>query len=401
MLLELVLALLLGIVAGTIAGLLPGVHSNLIAVFLVSTSVLFIPYFPPIVLVVFIVAMATCQSFLDFIPSIFLGAPDEDSVLSVLPGHEMLIKGKGYEAVIYTLYRSIIAIPIILLLSPLFVLFLPSIFSYLQLIMFFILLSSSLYLIFREKTNKIWALIVFLLSGFLGIATLNLNLQESLLPLLTGLFGSSSLITSIMKKTKLPEQEIKKLREIKVSKGELGKISLASILSAPLCSFLPALGSSQAAVIGLDIIGETNQKQFLILLGSLNTIVMGLSFVTLYSIQKSRTGSAVAISKLLQISFSDLFIILFAILFAGILAFFLTIFIAKFFAGKISHLNYNKLSIFILLFLSAVVLFFSGFLGFLIFITATFTGLIAILIGVRRTNLMGSLMLPTILFYAP
>ena len=91
MLLSFIIALALGIIAGTITGLTPGIHINLVAVILVSAS-LILPI-SPIILVVFIVAMSITHTFLDFIPSIFLGAPDDDTVLSVLPGHKVTSSG--------------------------------------------------------------------------------------------------------------------------------------------------------------------------------------------------------------------------------------------------------------------------------------------------------------------
>ncbi len=400
MIIELIIALIVGVLIGTITGLAPGIHTNLISVFLLSVLAFFLNLVEPIVLAVFIVSISISDIFMSFIPSIFLGAPDEDSVLSVLPGHEMLIKGEGYEAVILTLYGSTAGIFLILLFGPLFVLFLPQVYEGARTIMPFILITASLFLFYFEKNNRLLALVIFFLAGFLGIASLNLNLKEPLLPLLTGLFGASSLITSISKKQKLPKQKIIKLKEIKIPKSSFFKTILASLIASPLCSFLPGLGSGQAAVIGSEVAGDLNRKEFLILLGSINTIVMGLSFVTLYTIQKSRTGSAVAVSKILEsFSLQNLYIILLTILFSGILAFFLTIFLAKNFSKHISKISYNKLSLGILIFLSFVVLSFSGFLGFLVFIISAFTGLTCIHAGIRRTHLMGCLLLPTILFY--
>ena len=397
-----ILALIAGILAGTISGLLPGIHINMVSVFLVSSSAFLLSFLSPITLVVFIVAMSITHTFIDFIPSIFLGSPDEDTALSVLPGHELLLKGNGYKAVIYALYGSILALPIILLLTPVFIFIMPIIFSYLKFVMFFILVLASFYLILKEQNSKLVAFLVFILSGFLGLATLSLPLKESLLPLLSGLFGSSSLITSIMKKTKLPKQKIPTLSKLKPDKQEIKDSVLASVLSSPLCSFLPALGSSQAAVIGSDLLGKIKRETFLILLGSINTIIMALSFVTLYSIGKTRTGSAVAVEKILpSFSFSSLAIILLAIILSSIIAFFLGIFLAKFFSRNITKISYSKLSVFILFFISIIVLIFSGFLGFLVFLVSTFAGLFAILSGVRRAHLLGCLMLPSILLYLP
>ena len=221
MIIELIIALLVGVLIGTITGLTPGIHINLVAFFLLSALAFL--HISPIALAVFIVSMSICHTAIDFIPSIFLGAPDEDSVLSVLPGHEMLIKGEGYEAVILTLYGSIIGIFLILLFTPLFVFFLPKIYDNALTIMPFILILASLFLFYFEKKNRLWAIIIFFLAGFLGIASMNLSLKEPLLPLLTGLFGASSLITSISKKQKLPKQRILKLKQIKIPKSSFFK----------------------------------------------------------------------------------------------------------------------------------------------------------------------------------
>ena len=399
MLIEIIFALLLGCTAGTFTGLIPGVHVNLISLLLISLPITFIS---PVLSLVFIVAMTITHTFLDFIPSIFFGSPDEDTGLSVLPGHKLLLKGKGYEAIIYTLYGSCIALIIILISTPFFIFFLPKIYPFLFHSMFLILITASGYLIYKEKNSKLWAFIIFCLAGFLGISSLNLNINQPLLPLLTGLFGGSSLITSIIKKQKIPKQKIKNLNQIKITKKEIVNSSIASILSAPLCAFLPSLGASQAAVIGSDITQEKNKKQFLILLGSINTIVAGLSFITLYSIGKTRTGTSIAINEIIKnLSLTHLKIILITILISGIISFFLTIYISKLIAKNINKFNYKYLSIIILSILTTFSLIFSGFLGLIVFIVSCSLGLTTILIGIRRTHLMGCLMIPTILFYLP
>ena len=92
---QIFLAIILGIIAGCITGLIPGIHINLIASFLVSISAYLTIISPPITFVIFVVSMAITHTFIDFIPSIFLGAPDNDAALSILPGHNLLLKGKG------------------------------------------------------------------------------------------------------------------------------------------------------------------------------------------------------------------------------------------------------------------------------------------------------------------
>lgn len=397
---ELILALLMGVIIGTITGVIPSFHTNLLSAILLTLSGFFLTLTTPLALAIFIVALSTTHLFINFIPSILLGAPNEDNTaLSVLPGHELLIKGQGYSAIIYSLYGCLIGLILTLVFSPLFYFFLPTIYSYAQRIMPFILILTTCFLIYFEKTNKIWAIIIFTLSGFLGLATLPLPLTEPLLPLFTGLFGISSLISSLGMKQKIPEQKIKSLKQINqtLTKKSMLKTIFASSISSPLCSFLPGLGSGQAAVIGAEVTGDLNRKEFLILLGAISTIVTSLSFITYFSIQKARTGVAVAIGKLLILSLTDIYYITGAIILSGVLAFFISMFLAKIFSRIISKINYPLVSCLLILFLVNLNIFFSGIMGLFVLLVSTCLGLLCIYSGVRRTHLMGCLIIPAII----
>ncbi|MBU0957383.1 MAG: tripartite tricarboxylate transporter permease [Nanoarchaeota archaeon] len=397
MLIELIIAIILGIIAGTITGLIPGIHINLISIIILSLSLSLLTIVSPIILVIFIVSMAITHTFLDFIPSIYLGAPDPDSALSILPGHEFLLKGKAHSAILYTLTGSLTALPIILIFTPIFIIFLPQIYPHIKNVIPIILIIASLFLISQEKTSKFYAISIFLLSGFLGITTLNLHLNQPLLPLLTGLFGGSSLISSILRKQKVPEQKIEK---ISITKRQITRTAFSAALSAPLFSFLPALGANQSAIISSSIIKKPTQKEFLILLGIINTVVMALSFITLQTISYSRTGAAISVKQIIEnLTTTHLIYILITIIITSFIAFFIGIHISKFFSKNITKFNYTKLSITILIFLIIITTIFSGFIGLLIFITSTFLGLATILIGIKRTYLMGCLIIPTILLY--
>jgi len=392
MLIELVLALMMGIIAGTFTGLTPGIHINLIAAIILSLT----GVFPPTAFLIFIVAMSVTHTFLDFIPSIFLGAPDEDTALGVLPGHEFLLKGQGHEAVLLTVIGSSISIILLILITPLFILAIPKVFPFIQRMMGFILIWISFFLVYNEKDTKLLSLIIFLLAGFLGISSMNLS-SNSLLPSLTGLFGSSTLIYSIQQKTIVPKQKIGKLI---LNKKELIRPAIATTLVSPIFSFLPGLGSSQAAIVSAQIIKQS-KKQFLILLGSINTFVVSVSFLSLYLINKSRTGVASAIQQTMTITPKDLALVYIAIIISAIISVFLTIKISKIFARNIHKINYSKISLAVLILLTIVIILFSGFYGFLIFVVSTLLGLSCTYLGVRKGFLTGSLLIPTILFYLP
>ncbi len=397
MFLEILLAISIGILAGVFTGLLPGIHTNLVSVFLVSFSPLLLGYFTPISLAILIVAMTIANNYIDFIPAIYLGAPDEDTALSAQPGHSMLLKGQGHKAVLLSLLGSTLALPLVLIFTPILIFTLPKIYPFAERMMAWILIWICILLIAKEKFRT-QALIIFILSGFLGIASLNSNISQPLLPLLTGLFGASALIQSISQKVQIPQQEISKLE---IKKSELIKPSISAVLIAPFCSFLPGMGSSQAAIIGSSIFREISREQFLILVGSVNTIINSLAFVVLYTIGKSRTGSAVAVQNILQLSVENLVYITAIIMITAIISIFLAMVISKIFAKNIDKINYSKISIAILIFLTVVIFYFTGPIGFLIFAVSTILGITCSLLEVRKGFLMGSLLIPTILFYAP
>jgi putative membrane protein len=401
MLIEIILFLLLGILFGTFTGLIPGIHINLVGVLLVSASASLLFSVNPIYFVIFISSMAITHTFIDFIPSIFLGCPDTDTELSVLPGHELLKKGQGYQAILLTCYGSLAAIFILVLIAFPSILLISQIYGFLQKIIPYLLILVSFLLIALER-KKFKAISVFLLAGLLGFIVLNLDsgasffvLKEPLLPLLTGLFGASMLVTSIQTKTKIPKQKITK-PEIK---KKLLSPLLGALVASPFSSFLPGLGSGQAAIIG-NTISRTDRKGFLVLLGATNTLVMGFSFVSLYIISRTRTGAAVAIQKIIgAFSWKILVLILSTALISGIVAFFLTIFLARFFSRRIDKINYSKLSLITLIILTITILLVSNVFGLIILIISTLTGIYCISLGVRRTNMMGCLLIPTIIFY--
>lgn len=392
MLIEIILALFIGIIAGTVSGLIPGIHINLVGAFLISLSATLLLKLNPIYLVVFIVAMAITHTFVDFIPSIFLGCPDTESELSVLPGHELLKEGKGYEAIALTAYGGLAAIILFTILAYPSILFIDKAFDIIKSVIPYLLILTSLILIFTEK-KKINAFIVFALTGILGYITTTITFNQPLLPLLTGLFGSSMLIISIKDKIIIPEQKITK-PDIKIKKP-----IISSFFSSLVCGFLPAIGSGQAAILG-NLFSKGDKKSFLVLVGSTNIFIMGFSFLAYFAISKTRSGASAAVKQLMgNLSKETLILILIVILISGIAGFFLTKILAKFFSNKITKISYPKLSIATLILLVIIVTIVSGWMGLIVLILSTLTGIYCINLTVKRVNMMGCLILPTIIFY--
>jgi putative membrane protein len=392
--LTIILAITLGIILGIITGLIPGLHTNLISALTITILPFLLLYFSPFSLAIFIVSLSITNLFIEFIPSTYLGAPDEDTALSVLPGHELLLKGKAHFAIFLSSLGSLIGLFMAIILAPLLFISLNTIYPFFETMMPWLLVWICILLLLDSKQLAL-SLIIFILSGFLGIASLNLTINQPLLPLLTGLFGISSIIYSISQKTNIPNQDT---TLDFIDKKTFTKPILISALISPICSFLPGLGSSQATIIGSKI-SNLKREQFLILNSTISPILMSLSFVTVFLINKSRTGSASAISEMIQLSKNQIWIILALTIIVGLIVFFITLKISKSIANKIQNINYEKLSWTILIFLIIMTAVISGHLGLLVLIISTFLGLSCQYYGIRKGLLMGCLLIPTIIIY--
>ncbi len=396
-LLVIFIAFVLGLIAGSITGLAPGIHINLIAALLLASLSTFNTV-PPLALVIFIVVMSLTHTLLDFIPTIFLGVPEEESFLALLPGHQLLKEGRGYEALVLMIIGALIGLVILIFAAPLYILGLPVFYPLLKEALPFVLIALSIYLVARDD-SPLKALFVFALSGLLGLLTFNLPVKEPLMPLLTGLFGCSALLLASPSSAPKQKQVISPLAQLVPSKREIVPASCAALIAAPLCSFLPGIGSGHAATLGSEIIPQNN-RSFLMLIGAINVLVMSLSFVTVYAIGRARSGSAAAVQNILQtISITDIMTILLFITLTLLITTPLALFIAARAAKLFNKVNYVMFSRVVLVILAVLTLVFSNFLGFIILAAGTFIGIFCIQNGTRRIHLMAALILPTIVFY--
>ena len=152
-----IFSFLIGIIAGTLTGLTPGIHTNLIATSIISIPILL--KLPTSYFLIFITATSITHTFLNFIPSIFLGAPDSDTCLGILPGHKFLLKGHGHHATKLTLTGSVIAIISLIIIIPIFFFIIPKIYPIIKQMMGFILIWISIFLLLNES-NKTTSLFI-------------------------------------------------------------------------------------------------------------------------------------------------------------------------------------------------------------------------------------------------
>ena len=395
MILEIIIGLILGILTGIITGLVPGIHVNLVATTLFALSPMLLKHFDPLILSVYIMALAVTHSFLDTIPSIYLGAPENENALAVLPGQKMLLQGEGYQAVKITILGTYIGLITAICLIPLFLLIASRLYPVLKPVLVYLLIALISFMLLKEK-NKFWSIFLFFISGTLGMIVFSIpNLNEPLFPMLSGLFGVSGLLISFFENTKIVPQKI--TENIDLKPKELIKAISGSSIAVFFIQFFPGLGPAQGAVIANQLMRNLKDKAYLALIGAMGTMSVVFSLVTFYALNKAKDGTIVVMSKLMQIDLGSFLILIFVFLVAGSVALFLTLFFAKLFSRMISKVNYKMLVLSIILLVALITFFINGFIGIIVLMTATAIGLIAPLKDIGRNHAMGCLILPVIL----
>jgi len=342
--------------------------------------------------------MSVTHTFLDSIPSIFLGAPDSDMALGVLPGHRYLLKGLGLTAVKLTVIGSFGALLLSILFFPLLIPIVKFGYPLIENYIGYILIAVVVFMIIRDR-KRVWAFFVFLIAGVLGLIVLNMpNFENPLFPLFSGLFGTSTLVISLQNNEKIPIQAKKQYVRVKTSKAF--KALFSGGFSGFITAVMPGLGASTAAVISMQMIRNLKEDGFMILMGSINTFNFILSMVTLYVLDKARNGSIIVIQLLTDvITINHIITFLSAVLIAGSLSVFLALGLSKIFSKIMNIVSYRKMVLSVISLITVFVLVLTGPLGLLILIISTAVGIIPPTLNISRTHAMGCLLLPVILYF--
>ena len=247
----------------------------------------------------------------------------------------------------------------------------------------------------KRKSNTAF----FLLAGAIGIITLNLkHLQNPLFPLLSGLFGTSILITSLADKINIPKQT-KIFEKLKIT--EISKALAGGCAAGTLTSFLPGLGASQGAAIAQSVM-KVSEKGFLITTGGINTINFAISLVAFFTIEKARNGSIIAIKHFVEaFTVHHVFFFLLIALVTGALATILCLNLTNVAAKAMPKIPYQKTIIAVIILILGMCVFLSGWLGLLVLITTTALGILASKQEIAKNHLMGCLLLPTLIYFIP
>ena len=477
----LLFALFFGVAMGSLTGLIPGFHVNNVALILLALSPVFLSWGIPLSAVAaIIVSTGTVHTFLNYIPSALLGAPDGDTALSLLPGHRMLLSGNAPRGVAWSARGSqlglFLSLPLIIVARIAFGDELGW-YDYLRNIIFFLLLGISFLLLATETTRLDWpkwmqklslnrlatdsrfagflaATGFFLLSGFYGWAVFSLPARSPvgipdaslLLPSLAGLFGIANLLDIYATTSHIPPQN--EYWTLPPTKPLLVPCFWSGVAGASM-GVLPGMTASQATVLvmgGRNVAAKVQGKEgfgmdwetrrltemtdeelleialseaeggvegpqtkqdleVIAILSAVNTAVTVMVLGFLYIIGRSRSGATLALKMMYPIDTwssaeptADFVRLIAVTVAAGLMAMPIMRVVGKGMLRLHAAIPLQQMVMGVIIFVSALVWFTTGFIGIGVLIIGTILGLIPPRVGIRRSHGMGIIIVPIMIY---
>jgi len=261
--------------------------------------------------------------------------------------------------------------------------------------------------------GMLFAAFVLFISGLFGLLIFNMQVESPiglpapvLFPALAGLFGMPTLLSSLVTKPAIPEQKIEPLMLNQIEK----KASVVSIMTGSIAgifvSLIPGLTTATGTVLAMTVREKSSTEQTIVTLAAVNTAASFFVIIVLFVLLKARSGVTIAINTLLPaVAWVDLampstlaYLLMFLVL-SGCISYFSTLYFARLFAEKFSRIPYTALVGFTVLFIVVLVVLFTGILGLVVLFAATSIGFLPICWGVRRSQCMGVLLIPIILYF--
>jgi putative membrane protein len=244
-----------------------------------------------------------------------------------------------------------------------------------------------------------WAFLLFLVSGILGIFSLYYAFlgwhtisgsSAILMPLLTGLFGISVLLTA--SQGKLPEQHF---RGIRMEDRTVLKCSALGTVAGISVGWLPGLSTASANGVLASIIGyDTDRRAYILATSAANTANAFIGLAALFALSRMRNGVMVALSELPLPTMSELTVI--GVL-AACAAYVITIVLSRS-ASMLNGVDGRLLNRAVIAFIVILCVILTGPFGACILILATALGLVPHLVNVPRVYCMGAIMVPVMLY---
>lgn len=344
------IAIILGILAGIITGMIPSLHVNTVGIVIFSASTLLLNYISALTIASFLISIAITHAMFEFIPSITVAIPSEDTVMSIQPAHKLLFEGRAYEVIRLVSFGGYLSIVLLIIIMPFLFIILPMIYDLLKDYIGYLLIFIMCIIFIKTRGNyniKLLSILVFLISGILGCIMLTGNVSSniSLLCMLSGLFSVSNLIYNFNSNNIIPPQ--KEVHSVNVDNNFKRSVFAGSI-SGCILGLLPGLGPAQGTMIaqGLTLNKHVTSEDFLITNSGINISDTLFSLIAIYLISNPRSAISVYVSNLISdITLAHIVFFIFISLVVVSVCCMMSIIIGDYIISHMNRVNFRKLNL--------------------------------------------------------
>lgn len=384
-----------GILLGTLSGLTPGLHVNTLAILLASVA----PQIPgePHLVGAALLAAGVVHSFLDIVPALAIGVPDAAMAVTALPGHRLVLGGRGHEALRLSAFGSGSAILAALVfglpITRAMQVVAPTLIQHIGIVL--AVVAGVMVVTERSTRSKLGGLLAIVASGILGFATLDLEPSgmipggDMLLPLLSGLFGIPVLLLAAQGNG-LPPQD-----DPVIATTPLAVVawSIVGATSGAIVAYIPGVSAAVAAAMAFVVLpGHAGDRGFIVTTSGVNTANTVFALFALVALGAPRTGVLVAFERAKLPP--NLPLLILSIVLAATVAFVLVPTVGDRYLELVGDVDNERLSIGVALLLVLLSGLFTGFVGVLVLAAAALVGMIPVHFDARRVHLMGVLFVP-------
>jgi putative membrane protein len=385
-----------GVGLGTLSGLVPGLHANNFALVLVAVAA-GVPG-PPAAVAVAVLAAGITHTFLDVVPALALGVPDAAMAAGSLPGHRLVLGGRGREALRLSAVGSggalLVAVPVAVPLTALVRRGQSDLYAALPLVL--VVVFATLVVAERRPGRIVAAAFLVCLSGLLGVVTLDrpfggvVAVGGVLTPLFAGLFGVPVLVDAA-RGGGVPSQGD---TTITTPPRDVARAALAGVAGGGMVGYVPGVSAGVAATLSLPIAGGRDpDRAYLVATSGANTATAVFALFSLVALDAPRTGVTVALG---EIGTPPLPTLLAVTVTAGIVAAVLVPTLGDRYLRAVGRLDPRATSLVACGLLGLLSVLFAGPAGVAVLVVAGLVGLLPVRLGVRRVHLMGVLAVPLV-----
>jgi putative membrane protein len=381
-----------GIGLGTLSGLTPGLHANNFALLLASV----VPVLPgpSVALGAAMLAAGIVHTFLDVVPALALGVPDPATAAVTLPGHRLVLDGRGREALRLSALGSglaaVAALPVAAVLTGAVEAIYPTLRRQFPLL----LAAVSVVLVATEPTwrRRLAAVGTLLVAAGLGWLVLDLDPSGPvaaggvLAPLFAGLFGAPVLVEALDGEGVPPQADPSVTLDPWTVVGTAG----AGTGAGALVGYLPGVSAAVGTVLVLPAVpGRSGARGFLVASSGASTANTVFALFALVALGTPRTGVMVAMDRA-GVPHATGVLVGTACLAAAV-GFVLVVSVGDAYLRTIGRLDYTRVSLATGCVLVVLAYLFAGGVGLAVFALAALVGLVPPALGVRRVHLMAVL----------